>query len=53
VSQSNIILGSILFGFIVYITVKGQLPIFVGILTGNTAAAASTNTVGFSNPLWA
>ena len=39
-SQSNIILGSILFGFFLYVTVRGQLPVFMGIITGNKQGTA-------------
>lgn len=39
-SQSTTILAAILFGFLVYVTVKGQLPTFLGIITGSSAPSS-------------
>jgi hypothetical protein len=32
VSQSTIIIGAILFGFVVFVTVRGQLPAYLKVL---------------------
>jgi hypothetical protein len=32
ISQSNLIIGSILIGYVIYITVKGELPSYLGII---------------------
>jgi len=37
-SQSATILGAIVFGFFVFITVKGQLPTLMGIISGKAPA---------------
>ena len=37
-SQSSTILAAIIFGFFVFVTVKGQLPTLLGILSGTAKA---------------
>ena len=46
ISQSNLIIGSILIGYVVYITVKGELPAYLGIigLGSNPTPAQPTAT---------
>lgn len=46
-SQSSIIFGSIILAFVVYITRKGELPIYAGLLLlapGNQQAAQAQQT---------
>lgn len=45
ISQSDKIFGSILIAFIVYITVRGQLPSYMSLFTGK-ASGQSSNTTG-------
>jgi len=45
-SQSNIILGAITLGFIVFITVKGELPAYAAIFTTSSVGATSLGSVG-------
>ena len=43
ISQSNLIIGAVFVGFIVYITVRGELPAYlaiVGIGSGTTKTTA-------------
>lgn len=54
--QSTFIVGTVIAGFIVFVTVKGELPRYMGFLIGtpNQAAPASTtpytNAAGAINP---
>lgn len=43
-SQSNVIAGSFFLAFIVYITVKGELPTYINLLKGNTTTTNSTGS---------
>ena len=46
-SQSNIIFGTLLFAFIIYITTKGELPAYIGLFTKKgTSASVGTDTSG-------
>lgn len=49
-SQSSTIIGAILFGFFVFMTVKGQLPTFLGIITGTAAGSSATATAATTQP---
>jgi len=46
VSQSNLIVGAIFFAFIVYITMKGELPTYMGFFVPNPNAADVASTTG-------
>lgn len=51
--QSTFIVGTIIAGFIVFVTVKGELPRYMGFLIGTPNQAAPTVTpqqFGFSAP---
>lgn len=45
VSQDNIIFGLVLLAFVVYITVKGELPIYLGFFTPQSQLGPATDTV--------
>lgn len=50
-NQSGVIFGAIFVGFVIYITLKGELPIYAGLLllsppsSGGTQSATSGATV--------
>jgi len=41
-SQSSVIVGFTIAAFIVFITVRGKLPVYMGFLTGGTAEPPKT-----------
>lgn len=50
--QSNIIFGTLLFAFVIYITLRGQLPEYIALFTGaspNTAATDNQTSENNSN----
>lgn len=54
--QSNVIFGALLFAFIVYITVRGQLPAYLDLFrgkgsgaSGNSASAEKASSSGTSH----
>lgn len=45
--QSTIIFGSLLLAFVIYITLRGQLPSYLGLFTGKgSSSTANTNNSG-------
>jgi hypothetical protein len=44
VQQSNVIFGALLIAFIVFITLRGELPTYLTILRGGGATATSTSS---------
>lgn len=51
--QSTYIVGSIIAGFVIFVTVRGELPRYMGFLIGSPNQAAATITpqdFGFSAP---
>lgn len=43
-SQTSIIFGTLLIGFIVYITIKGELPAYAAVLWGPKPATGTVTT---------
>lgn len=43
-NQSGVIFGAIVFAFFVYITLKGELPIYAGLLLLSPGSGPSQNT---------
>jgi len=48
-SQSSIIVAALIIGFLIYITVKGELPSYKAILLG-TSASSSTASASSTQP---
>lgn len=48
--QSNIIFGSLLFAFIVYITIRGQLPGYLDLFRGRGNGGQSASASGDKTP---
>jgi hypothetical protein len=44
VNQSNIIFGALLLAFIVYITMRGELPIYMGFFVPSNGTSTSTSS---------
>lgn len=42
--QSNVIFGVILFAFVMYVTMRGQLPAYLDLFKKKTDAASTTST---------
>lgn len=43
-SQSNAIFGALFIAFIVFVTVRGELPTYINLLRGNTTTVVNGNT---------
>lgn len=41
--QSNVIFGVLIFAFVIYITLRGQLPAYLSLFTGANTPANDTN----------
>jgi len=44
--QSNIIFGTLLLAFVIYITLRGQLPEYIALFTGASTQSATPTTNG-------
>lgn len=44
-SQTSIIAASLIIAFIVFITIRGELPAYLGVYTGQSAVASGTPAV--------
>lgn len=48
-SQSNIIAGFMTLAFVVYITIKGELPVYLGFLLAEPVGGSSNTTASAAN----
>lgn len=51
-SQSNVIFASIFLAYIVFITMRGELPIYLGFLLKSAPAQPSQSNAGGGLPSW-
>jgi hypothetical protein len=42
--QSNFIFGALAVAFVIFLTIRGSLPVYMGVLFGNTNSSGSGNT---------
>lgn len=50
VSQTGVIFWALFVGFVVYVTIKGRLPLYINVIYAKAPASATGNTATLTQP---